>query len=542
MVRPAWATMETLEQVGEPLVGGDLEDLGERLIGVRRVEQVLQHQELFGDGVRRGISTGGQPGRLLGRDDHGQEVPVALGDVGLEQRHPGPGPGVERMLGERVEPSVPLSAPDGVAPRERAGDRQLGGILELPGLEARPERLAHVLGVGTLAGGETAGDPAVDPARRDGRGHRPPAMVLEGLLALPALGEPLDGERPDRLEQPVRARVEVAHDEALVHQRGQHGGEVEVVEQRSQRLERVEPEVGWEHAEVAQQLLLGLLQQRVAPVDGRRHRLVPGFAASGKGGQAGGGVTQLAAQLLEAPPAHLSSGQLDGERQAVEAGAEVDDLGVRRVPGDPWFEPAGPFHEQLGGGGAERFDGHQVLVAEAERFSTGGQDPPRPAAGQCDVGQPGGGIEHVLAVVHHDQHRTVGQVGAELGGGSGGVALHTERVGPRSEHVARRVRRHEVDERRAVRPALDVLVGDGQGHARLAHASCADQRREPSVLDLRRDGLDEVGPSDQLGAQGREPTVQPAGVRPPLIDLRRLRRLDHGERPAVAGAELAQHR
>ena len=93
------------------------------------------------------------------------------------------------------------------------------------GVEARPERLADVLGVGSLAGGEAAGHPAVELGwSRVADADRPSPMVLERGVALAVLGEPLDGERPDGLEQPVRARVELAHHEALVDERRQHHG------------------------------------------------------------------------------------------------------------------------------------------------------------------------------------------------------------------------------------------------------------------------------------------------------------------------------
>ena len=240
-----------------------------------------------------------------------------------------------------------------------------------------------------------------------------------------------------------------------------------------------------------------------------RHRLVAGLAAGGPDRQAAGGVVEAAAQLGQAPAAHLPGRQLDGQRQPVEAGCRArrsrSSDGVPRRTG---FEPAGAFDEQLGGGGAERFDGHEVLVAEPEGFTAGGEEPPGAAAGERGVDQLGGRIDHVLAVVQHDQHRPVGEVGAELRAGTGGVAFDTERIGHRPQHVSGGAGRHEIDEHRVLRPALDVVVADSQCDARLADTARTDQRDEPGLVELCRDHVDQVVPADQRRAQRREPTVE----------------------------------
>ena len=131
------------------------------------------------------------------------------------------------------------------------------------------------------------------------------------------------------------------------------------------------------------------------------------------------GVVEAAAQLGQAPPAHLTGGQLDGERQPVEAGAELDDLGIGWIPRRARFEPAGAFDEQLcGGEGAQWFDGHEVLVDEPERFPARRQHVAGAVQAEHGVDQLCGRVDHVLAVVEHDQQRTIGEVGAELVAGS----------------------------------------------------------------------------------------------------------------------------
>ena len=443
-------------------------------------------------------------------------------------------PGLEVVAGEGVEPAVALDAADCVAPRERAGDGQLGGVVELTGVEARPERLAHVL-ARRRAGGRRAGRTS---SGRAGWSPSPIATAHRRWCSKAASRSPHSSSRSRANARMVSSnRYELVSSSRTTRLLSTSDASTTVrstpSEQRAQRLQRVELEAGREDGEVAEQTLLGLLEQRIAPVDGGAHRLVPGFAASGPGRQAVGGVVEAAAQLGQAPAAHLPGRQLDGERQPVEAGAEVDDL--RR--------PTASHGER---GSSRRARSTNSSAAAAPRGSTGTRcSSPSPSGSRLvarmrhvppqaerDVDQLGGGVDHVLAVVEHDQHRTVGEVGAELGAGSGGVAFDAERVGHRPEHVAGGAGRHEIDEHRSLRPALDVLVADGQGDARLAHTARTDQRGEPGLLELGRDHLDQVGPADQLGAQRREPTVERRGSR-----RRRAAR-----RPSSGGAIAASAR
>ena len=170
---------------------------------------------------------------------------------------------------------------------------------------------------------------------------------------------------------------------------------------------------------MAEETLLGFVEQRIAPVDGGAHRAVPWLVAVGPREQVVRGVVEAAAQLGQAPPAHLTGGQLDGERQPVEAGAELDDLVIGRIPRRARFEPASAFDEQLcGREGAQWFDGHEVLVDEPERFPARRQHVAGAVHAEHGIDQLRGRVDHVLAVVEHDQQRTIGEVGAELVAGS----------------------------------------------------------------------------------------------------------------------------
>jgi hypothetical protein len=89
-------------------------------------------------------------------------------------------------------------------------------------------------------------------------------MVLEGDVDLATVVESLEGERPDRFEQSVRARVELAHHEALVDERRQHEVELARVDERRQRLQRAEVEARGEDGEMAEQTLFRFVEQRIA--------------------------------------------------------------------------------------------------------------------------------------------------------------------------------------------------------------------------------------------------------------------------------------
>ena len=330
------------------------------------------------------------------------------------------------------------------------------------GVEARPERLAHVLGVGMLAGREAAGHPAVEPAGRTSPLRR---SISDGARTR------RHAHRRHRAARPRTPGSSRGAGTSSCRVRAPRGSCPPTRPARAVRstpsssgcsaAERVESEARREHAEMAEQPLLGLVQQRVAPVDGSRHRLVTGFAPGGPGGQVVGGVAQLSAQLVEAPAAHLPRRQLDREGKPVESGAEVDDLRCPRRPtATRGSSSAGPFDEQLGGGGAEGLDGNQVLLAESERFPAGGQDAPRRRRGRAR--------RRRARRRHRSRARSCPTRSASTGRRDGRRARRwTATASPSTpsasasarEHVARRAGRYEVDEHGALRPALQPPGG-----------------------------------------------------------------------------------
>ena len=94
-----------------------------------------------------------------------------------------------------------------------------------------------------------------------------------GDLVFAGLGEPVGGELADGLKQPVAKGYpgRLGHDKALVHERTEKFGHVEHPDAAlaADRFCGVEIEALREHQQGPQQRLLGAVEQRVRPVDGR---------------------------------------------------------------------------------------------------------------------------------------------------------------------------------------------------------------------------------------------------------------------------------
>ena len=121
-------------------------------------------------------------------------------------------------------------------------------------------------------------------------------------------------------------------------------------------------------------------------------------------------VVQEVEQLVDRERVESRRGELDRQRHAVEQSDESDDVlefGVvsSEVPAN---DPC-PVDEQVHGGaarfGRQRRHSDHLLPAHAERGAAGRQEG-RCRAARGDVfDERGGSVEHVLAVVQHDQRR-----------------------------------------------------------------------------------------------------------------------------------------
>ena len=232
-----------------------------------------------------------------------------------------------------------------------------------------------------------------------------------------------------------------------------------------------------EHREPGEERPLGGRQQAVAPVEGGPQRPLAGRRVPSAPGEHG----QAAAQARRSSAPGGSSltravGQLDGQREPVDAGADGGDGGgVLLRDGEVGPDGPRPLDEEgdrlaagerlrrgraLGVG--ERQRGHRVLAlgGQAERGAAGGEHP-QARRGRQQVGHDRRGVRHLLEVVQ-DQQQALGlEVARErLAQGFAGDLPDTERPGDGTEHqlrVAERGQRdepHPVRERRAGRRAV----------------------------------------------------------------------------------------
>ena len=207
-----------------------------------------------------------------------------------------------------------------------------------------------------------------------------PARVALLAPARSPFLEPLEPVLPHGLEQPIaRHAVAGLHgDERLVHERGDAVEDVLRLERlaRADRLRRVEREAAEEHREPAQQHLLPLAEQPVAPFHRRAERAMPRQRGAAAAREQLECVVQPAGDLLRRQHAHARGGQLDRERDAVEATADL---------------------------------GHRVAVRLGERER--GQRRVRPLDEQLDrLGHASGGTSHAVSLATPSASRLVARI------------------------------------------------------------------------------------------------------------------------------------
>ncbi len=137
-----------------------------------------------------------------------------------------------------------------------------------------------------------------------------PEMALAGDVELAGRHEQLVGVLPHRLEHPIpgpTSRSGHHGDDRLVHQAGQHlerqpGGH---------RLGRLGVEAAHEHGEVPERLLLGGIEELVAPFHRRPHAAVVGRRLPANGGQLVEACLKTGEDLFRGHRARSGRGQLD---------------------------------------------------------------------------------------------------------------------------------------------------------------------------------------------------------------------------------------
>jgi hypothetical protein len=317
---------------------------------------------------------------------------------------------------QRGEPPLALLEPAADQPRPRhrdddaVRDRDVGG-------RGAPQRQVDLVGLGAQAGQPAQLLAAADVRLgllhevEDERGVRG-----LGGRALARRVELLARVGPDRLQHAVAG--------GAVGLR--HGDDERLVHQRRERLPRLGPAhplgrgergAARERAEPPGDGALGLREELPAPVDDRAQRLVAGERGAHTGGEQAEPVVEAVGDLLGREGAQAGGGQLDGERLAVEAAADLGDGGpgggVEREAGP---HGGGPVDEELDGVGfGERVDGVQHLARHPQRLAAGGEHPQAGARGEQGLGQRGDVGDEVLAVVEHEDRVAAVEGGEQPG-------------------------------------------------------------------------------------------------------------------------------
>ena len=178
-------------------------------------------------------------------------------------------------------------------------------------------------------------------------------------------------------------------------------------------------EAAVEHRQLAEQVLLPGSELLVGPVHHRAQRTMAAIGPASDGQQPEP-VPQVPGQLADRGPGQPRGGQFDGQRQAVQARAQPGDRGdVRVLPGGGRVSRAGPVQEQPDGRSAgpadrERPDLPHVLTVNLEPLPAGRQQRDVTGLFQQPLGEDGGGLRDVLAVVQDEQQVPACQLLDEL--------------------------------------------------------------------------------------------------------------------------------
>ena len=352
------------------------------------------------------------------------------------------------------------------------------------------------------------------------------------------------GVLADGLEQPVARpppRGLAGHDHRLVHEPREH-----VEREPGRDCHRgVGVETAHEHGEVPERPLLRWIKQVVAPLHRRPNRLVASGGEPRPAAEGAKARLEVGEDLRRRHDSDPRGGELDRERQTVEPLAQRRD---RRVPAairDELRLPLPrPLDEQtLRVLRLERVQPPDGLAAYAQRFAARRQDPQAVARAQQRRCQLRAGVDHVLAVVEHQQHVAGGQVVAQrLGRGGPGAAADVERAGDLGRRVRVRTTRREIHEPDPVSASSDLTAGELHGEPGLADAARTSQRHKPRPAEGLTDALKLARPADQrrqryghiVHSGTPKPGSSRAGRRHHRIDHHTLTRRDAMLAPAAS--------
>ena len=282
---------------------------------------------------------------------------------------------------------------------------------------------------------------------------------------------------------------------------------------------RLEREASGEHRQSPEDGALALGQELVAPVERGPERLLARQRGPVAAGEQREAVVEAGRDAECAERRHPCGGELDGERDAVQAPADGRDGRRHAVI---WQEPrlrgVRPCHEQpdrivpqhllhvrVLGGHRQRRHAVHVLAGGAQRLAAGAQHGRAGTGAEDGLGETGGRIDEVLAVVEEQQEPLRTDGGADtVGRDAGAGQRQTEHGGHRHRNEIGCRERGELGEEDPVGKRREA--GGGRPPAR--GASCRSpgpgQGDQPMVRHEGRGLTDLDVSADQLRNGGRE--------------------------------------
>ena len=259
----------------------------------------------------------------------------------------------------------------------------------------------------------------------------PPRRPVE-IAALHKLPQ---GVGAHRVEEPVghRRPPGLRRDHRLAHQVRDRVDRVVLVDPFAgdNRCGRVQREAAGHGSEPGEDLLLQLGEKLIAPVDGGAERLVARERGAPPLREQAEAVIEVFGKAAQPEDTDATGRQFDGERNAVEPAADVDDqrrVGVAHLK--PVVARPGALDEELhrrvshclgrrepGGGRrqVERTETEYPFARRAKRLPAGREHMHASGAAEDAFGQTRRGFDHVLAIVEDDQHVLAGKEGDQAG-------------------------------------------------------------------------------------------------------------------------------
>ena len=338
--------------------------------------------------------------------------------------------------------------------------------------------------------------------------------------------EALDREGSDRLEHEeswIAVRVVLRADQALLRQRCQDVEDVHglaLLAGDADGLGRVEGPAAHEHAESLEELALRLVEQVVAPGDGRPERLLARRQVARSTREERQTIAESRQDGLRAQEAKAGRRELDRQRQAVEPcrdlgdgrGVLVGDLEVRAGRDGSLDEQAdrgvlrqrGNPQPLVNAGQLEGWH-RKLLLATDPQDGPGGDDDLERLGPAEQLGNRGRGRQQLLEVVEHEQRPAGAQrLDEALERRPSAGKRHPDRLrdGRRQQHRLRyRRERHEVH---PVGKSVRDVGRELQGHPGLAGSARAGQRQQPRPIqqaDRLRD--DRLAPDEARDLHGQ---------------------------------------